>query len=81
MSKLRHAFVLLSEFNGSLIRKYTYLSNDSSYSVAVENGVDILVLDNLSSDDDKKDLDHMHEFSDTSNVSSHPQSVRKRVYL
>ncbi|KAJ0034329.1 hypothetical protein Pint_24264 [Pistacia integerrima] len=61
-------------FNGSLLRKYTYLSNDSSYSVAVEDGVDILVLDNLSSDDDKKDLDHMHEFSDTSNVSSHSQS-------
>lgn len=40
--------------NGSLLRKYAYLSNDSSYSVSPEDNVDILLMDNLSSDDDKK---------------------------
>ncbi|XP_044499300.1 uncharacterized protein LOC123220770 isoform X3 [Mangifera indica] len=70
----RLRFVNVKIENGFLLRNYTYLSNDSSYSVAVEDGVDILVLGNLSSDDDKKNLDHMHESSDTSIVSSYSQS-------
>jgi vacuolar protein sorting-associated protein 13A/C len=51
------------------LRKYAYLSNDSSYSISIEDGVDISLLDNSSSDDDKKILDYMHEQSDVLNSS------------
>lgn len=66
--------------NGSLLRKYAYLSNDSSYSISIEDGVDISLLDNSSSDDDKKILDYMNEQSDvlnssySENDSNRPQS-------
>lgn len=51
------------------MRKYAYLSNDSSYSISIEDGVDISLLDNSSSEDDKKILDYMHEQSDFLNSS------------
>jgi hypothetical protein len=50
--------------NGSLLRKYTYLSNDSSYSISIEDGVDIVVPSNLSSGDES--LDSMNETSGSS---------------
>jgi hypothetical protein len=50
--------------NGSLLRKYTYLSNDSSYSISIEDGVDIVVPNNLSSGDES--LDSMNETSGSS---------------
>ncbi|XP_043726204.1 uncharacterized protein LOC122672780 isoform X2 [Telopea speciosissima] len=46
--------------NAALLRKYAYLSNDSSYSVSVEDDVDLLFLDNFSSDTEKKSMDHLH---------------------
>lgn len=61
--------------NGSLLRNYTCLSNDSSYSVSFEDGVDIMLLDSSSSDDDdKKSLEYLHNSSDTSNISSYSES-------
>lgn len=60
--KLR--FINVKIENGSLLRKYTYLSNDSSYSVSIEDGVDIVVLDNLSSSDENS-LDNMNQTSGT----------------
>lgn len=67
--KLR--FVNVKIENGSLLRKYTYLSNDSSYSVSFEDGVDITLLESSSSDDDnKKSSEHTRESSDAANISS-----------
>lgn len=65
--------------NGSLLRKYAYLSNDSSYSVALEDGVDVTLLDKSSSNDEKKSIHYMHESSDTSNISSNSQNDIKRM--
>ncbi|KAJ6689863.1 hypothetical protein OIU85_006185 [Salix viminalis] len=76
----RLRFVNVKIENGSLLRKYAYLSNDSSYSISIEDGVDISLLDNSSSDDDKKILDYMNEQSDvlnssySENDSNRPQS-------
>ncbi|KAJ7955294.1 calcium-dependent lipid-binding family protein [Quillaja saponaria] len=61
----RLRFVNIKIENGSLLRNYTYLNNDSSYSVSIEDGVDIVLLDN-STRDGKKSLDYMHESEDTS---------------
>ena len=55
--------------NGSILRKYTYLSNDSSYSVSFEDGVDILLLDSPS-DVEKESLNQMHETSESRSFSS-----------
>lgn len=49
--------------NGSLLRKYTYLSNDSSYSICPEDGVEVLLLENLFSGNDRKNLDWTEEIS------------------
>ncbi|KAE9602547.1 putative vacuolar protein sorting-associated protein [Lupinus albus] len=49
--------------NGFLLRKYTYLSYDSSYSISIEDGVDIVLHDNLPSGDKKR---LMNETSGTS---------------
>lgn len=46
-----------------------YLSSDSSYSVSLEDGVDIILPD-ASSDDDKKNLDNMYESSTSPTASS-----------
>jgi len=51
--------------NGSLLRKYTYLSNDSSYSISSEDGVDMVVSGNLPSSDEKS-LDNVNQTSGTS---------------
>lgn len=45
-----------------------YLSSDSSYSVSVEDGVDIILPD--TSSDDDKNLDNIYESSNTPNASS-----------
>lgn len=55
--------------NGSLLRKHTYLSNGSSYSVSSEDGVDILLLDS-DSGIDKTSIEYMDESSDTTATSS-----------
>ncbi|KAL2906379.1 putative vacuolar protein sorting-associated protein 13F [Bienertia sinuspersici] len=57
----RLRFVNVKIQNGSLLSKYTYLSNDSSYSASPEDGVDISFQDNdLSA---KNNLDSMDESS------------------
>lgn len=56
--------------NGSLLRKYTYLSNDSSCSVSFDDGVDIVLLETSTSDDDKENVEYMHESSDNIIISS-----------
>lgn len=63
--------------NGSLLRKYTYLNNDSSYSVSFEDGVDIELLETSSGDDDKKSLEYLHESPDSSNVSDFDSDPNK----
>ncbi|KAJ4956285.1 hypothetical protein NE237_013068 [Protea cynaroides] len=45
--------------NAALLRKYAYLSNDSSYSVSMEDGVDLLFIDSFSSDSENKSMDHL----------------------
>lgn len=56
------------------MRKYTYMGNDSSYSVAKEDDVDIIFLDTLSSDVEKENTAAIHETSDASNISSSLES-------
>ncbi|KAF3970469.1 hypothetical protein CMV_005848 [Castanea mollissima] len=75
----RLRFVNVKIENGDLLRKYTYLSNDSSYSVSSEDGVDVMLLDKSSSDVDKKSIYYLHESSDTSNISSHSQNDPNRI--
>ncbi|GKV06822.1 hypothetical protein SLEP1_g18658 [Rubroshorea leprosula] len=58
--KLR--FVNVKIENGSLLRKYMYLSNESSYSVSQEDGVEIILIDKRSSDD-KRIPDNVIELS------------------
>ncbi|KAK7291737.1 hypothetical protein RIF29_07114 [Crotalaria pallida] len=62
----RLRFVNVKIENGSLLRKYTYLSNDSSYSISMEDGVDIVLPDNLPSEDEKR---LMNQTSGTSEYS------------
>lgn len=69
--KLR--FVNVKIENGSLLRKYTYLSNESSYSVSQEDGVDIILMDKPSSGDENRNPNDIHELSDTKNAPSYPQ--------
>ncbi|XP_074301933.1 uncharacterized protein LOC141633346 isoform X1 [Silene latifolia] len=64
----RLRFVNVKIENGNLLRKYTYLSNESSYSASSEDGVEIMFLDNALSDDDK-DLEGKKESSEESNSS------------
>ncbi|KAK7363427.1 hypothetical protein VNO77_05570 [Canavalia gladiata] len=61
----RLRFVNVKIENGSLLRKYTYLSNDSSYSISSEDGVDMVVPGNLPSNDEKS-LDNLNQTSGTS---------------
>lgn len=70
----RLRFVNVKIENGSLLRKYTYLSNDSSYSISLEDGVDISLLDNSFSDSEKNIHGNTDESSDTSSVFSSSKS-------
>lgn len=49
--------------------KYTYLSNDSSYSVSPEDEVEISYLDHNSLDSDGQESSKLEEFSHSSNTS------------
>ncbi|KAK6160946.1 hypothetical protein DH2020_004327 [Rehmannia glutinosa] len=55
--------------NGLLLRKCTYLSNDSSYSVSPEDGVEISFLDDNSLNRNSKDSDYLEELSPTPHAS------------
>ncbi|XP_015087740.1 uncharacterized protein LOC107031055 isoform X1 [Solanum pennellii] len=48
----RLRFVNVKIENGLLLRRYTYLSNESSYSVSQEDGVDVRISDSNSDDDE-----------------------------
>lgn len=65
--------------NGSLLRRYTYLGNDSSYSVLPEDGVDIFLLDESLYAEDEKTPDYMDETSDTSNTYAYSQSDSSKM--
>lgn len=65
--------------NGSLLRRYTYLSNDSSYSVSPEDGVDILLLDESSYANDETNLNYMDETSDASDTSGYTHSDSSKM--
>ncbi|XP_077211040.1 calcium-dependent lipid-binding family protein isoform X2 [Tasmannia lanceolata] len=54
--------------NGALLRKSTYLSNDSSYSVSAEDGVDISLLENFDSEIDPKTLNSSQVSSKESTI-------------
>lgn len=56
--------------NGSLLRKYTYLNNDSSYSITIEDGVEIVAPCNLTSGDEKS-LDNLNQTSGTTIYSQY----------
>lgn len=64
--------------NGSLLRRYTYLSNDSCYSMSPEDGVEISFMDN-NSHRNSKDLDHFEESSDNSLASTSAQIESNRM--
>ncbi|KAL8152479.1 LOW QUALITY PROTEIN: hypothetical protein V2J09_010239 [Rumex salicifolius] len=71
-------FVNVKIENGSLLRKYTYLSNDSCYSTSPEDGVDIVLVEKIQSDDIKC-LDYIQDISDTSDASSCNDSELKKT--
>ncbi|XP_042516642.1 uncharacterized protein LOC122090931 isoform X2 [Macadamia integrifolia] len=62
--KLR--FVNVKIENAALLRKYVYLSNDSCYSVSVEDGVDLVFLEGFSSDSERKSMDRLHRSVESS---------------
>uniref|UniRef100_A0A7N0UXF0 PH domain-containing protein n=1 Tax=Kalanchoe fedtschenkoi TaxID=63787 RepID=A0A7N0UXF0_KALFE len=76
----RLQFVNVKIENGSLLRKHAYLSNGSSYSVSLEDGVDILLLDSPSADD-KTNIEYMDESSETSITSPNlPSKVQSFTF-
>lgn len=72
------AFHLFFVQNGLLLMRYTYLSNDSSYSVSQEDGVEILLVESdiNSSENSPKNMD---EFFYTSDASDAVQSGASEV--
>lgn len=79
MSLFRLILLLIIHQNGSLLRKYAYLSNDSSYTVSSEDGVDIELLDRSPSDDDTESIHCLLESSDTSNILLYSQNETNRL--
>ncbi|KAK9136608.1 hypothetical protein Sjap_007202 [Stephania japonica] len=55
--------------NGGLLKKCTYLSNESSYSVSVEDDVNISLLENSSVDNDKQKPDYLPKSSVASSTT------------
>nr|GLL48492.1 uncharacterized protein LOC109169879 [Ipomoea trifida] len=74
----RLRFVNVKFENGLLLMRYTYLSNDSSYSVSQEDGVEILLVESdiNSSENSPKNMD---EFFYTSDASDAVQSGASEV--
>ncbi|XP_057475541.1 uncharacterized protein LOC130763619 isoform X1 [Actinidia eriantha] len=74
-------FVNVKIENGSLLRKYTYLSNNSTYTVSHEDGVEILLLDNFPSNSDRESPDCMEEVLCSSNASTaENDSLKKQSF-
>lgn len=55
------------------------MSNDSSYSVAIGDGVNIILVENSHSDNETKSVDYMHELSDTSNTFAYSQNESSKM--
>ncbi|KAK7264763.1 hypothetical protein RJT34_32373 [Clitoria ternatea] len=70
----RLRFVNVRIENGSLLRKYTYLNNDSSYSISLEDGVDMVIPGDLPCSDEESD-DNMNQTSGTSVYSQSDANV------
>ncbi|GAB2216278.1 hypothetical protein Droror1_Dr00024048 [Drosera rotundifolia] len=66
----RLRFVNVKIENGSLLTKYTYLSNDSSYSASPEDGVDIVFFQMLHSDDQVENQEFIRDSLSMANSSS-----------
>ncbi|CAA0829437.1 calcium-dependent lipid-binding family protein, partial [Striga hermonthica] len=64
----RLRFINVTFEKGLLLRKYTYLSNDSSYSVSPEDGVEFSFLDDNSVNKNHEDSDYL-EVSQTLHAS------------
>ncbi|GAB2300237.1 hypothetical protein Dimus_034275 [Dionaea muscipula] len=75
----RLRFVNVKIENGSLMRKYTYLSNDSSYSASSEDGVHIIFLETFQSDKEMKDEEFTRNPFKMPNYSSHLESDPSRI--
>lgn len=73
----RLRFVNVKIENGSLLRKCTYLSSESSYSVFREDHVEIVFLENNSSNNDHPE--HMQDLSCASYASESVQSESYRL--
>ncbi|KAL3639166.1 hypothetical protein CASFOL_017073 [Castilleja foliolosa] len=72
-------FVNVKFENGLLLRKYIYLSNDSSYSVSMEDGVEISFLDDNFTNRNHKDSDYFEEVSQTSHASDTVQCEPSKI--
>ncbi|CAI9779714.1 unnamed protein product [Fraxinus pennsylvanica] len=77
----RLRFVNVKIENGSLLKKYAYLSNDSSYSVSQEDGVQVSFLDDDSAYRDSKNPDHLEEASHTSHASDSAESESCKMHF
>ncbi|XP_057544625.1 uncharacterized protein LOC130823840 isoform X3 [Amaranthus tricolor] len=78
----RLRFVNVKIENGSLLRKYTYLSNDSSYSASPEDGVDIKFLDcNMSDESNIQDImDESFHITDSSCRDDESKSIQSFTF-
>lgn len=65
--------------NGSLLTKHTYLSNESSYSVFQEDGVDIIFLENNFPHNVREHPDHREELSYASDASDCVQTESRKL--
>lgn len=70
----RLRFVNVKIKNALLLTDYTYLSNDSSFSVSIEDGVEVVVLDNFSSTRERKSLDKVEKLLYSSSTSDAEQT-------
>lgn len=65
--------------NGLLLRKYTYLSNDSCYSVSPEDGVEISILDNNCGTGNDEQSTDLVDLSYTSSAADTVQSQSSKI--
>ncbi|KAJ8532740.1 hypothetical protein K7X08_015629 [Anisodus acutangulus] len=71
----RLRFVNVKIENGLLLRRYTYLSNESSYSVCQEDGVDVMIFDSNSDNGESiKSMDELLYNSDASDFDPNGSS-------
>ncbi|KAK2971030.1 hypothetical protein RJ640_025804 [Escallonia rubra] len=75
----RLRFVNVKFENGSLLQKYSYLGNDSSYSVSPEDGVQISYMDNLTTNSKKRNSDDVEELPHASDTSDSVQNGSSKV--